>query len=292
MIRLTIKDQKNSLNEREAFFNLLKRIPPKNSIILNTCNRVELYEGEGEISREIVHHLFRVVSGLEATLIGETAIQGQVKKAYQTACKNQEVSSGLHRLFQRALYVGKRVRSETTISKGAISHSQAAVMLLLSKGIDLEKSTITLVGVHNLNERIVAYLAKKGAKTIFLANKTFQKARNLAEKYDCQALRLTELSEKLWGTDVLITATASPHCFIRYKDFPRSKEMIIIDLAVPRDVEAEIGNISGVELFNITDIERHVEQNTNLRKKEIVLAEKIIEGEVAEFIAKLELIYA
>ncbi len=284
MVSLQKIDQTLPLTEREAYINSIGIHSLNEGVFLQTCNRVELYSGHGHIPQNIISHLFRVVSGLESSLVGETSIQGQVKKAYLSASVNNRLDKSLHKLFQTALYVGKKVRSETSISQGAVSHSQAAVNIICRSFHEICNSHITVVGVHNINENIIKYLTKKGAKTIFIGTRTYDKAKALSMKCGCQAFKFIELKKILRQTDILISATSAPHLIVTQDIFPENKKMFIIDLAVPRDIDENIGSLNGVELFNIEMLERLVEQNIDNRKDAIADAEHIINQEVERFI--------
>jgi len=279
MIKFLSRDLQYSLAERETFILNLKKMPEK-YVLLQTCNRVELYMGEGDVGQEISNHLFRVVSGLESALIGETAIQGQVKQAYLTSVKENKISGGLHRLFQSALHVGKKVRTKTKISHGAMSHSQAVIEIIKQDQIKLSKARILILGVGNVNIEVIDHLVKKGNQTIFMANRTYDKILALSKIFNCQAMRLEKIYEKTGFVDIIITATTAPHTILKKDKFKRSQKVIIFDLAVPRDVDPEIGEYKDVTLFNIEDIERRINMNKNERHKEMEIAERIIEDEI------------
>jgi glutamyl-tRNA reductase len=280
----------NPLNEpqpgREQTFSseaIYRDLP---GVFVQTCNRTEWYGGTGELPEYIARHLFRVVSGLKSNLLGEIAIQGQIKTAYREACLKYKLDKGIHHLFQYALYVGKRVRNESGISRGAISHSQAVVEIIINKGIPLCKTLISLIGAHKLNEDIIRFLQSKGAETIFLANRSFEKASEIAKRHQCQIMRLDQLGEMLAFSDILITATSAPHLIVKYEYFPKNRNMLILDLALPRDVDEQIGTLPGVTLYNISDIENRVNQNIQNRAATVDLAEKIIEEELVFFYEK------
>ncbi|MCP3660472.1 MAG: glutamyl-tRNA reductase [Bacteroidetes bacterium] len=272
-----------SLAEREKYLEHFENIGIENSVLLETCNRIEVYYGSGAISPEISSHLFRVVSGLESKLIGENAIQKQVKEAYLIATEKNNLSKSLHLLFQTALNVGKKVRTQTSISKGAISHASAVIRILSNKDLNFSQSVITIIGVNNINHNLIKYLVKKGAKTIFIGNRTYEKAKTLAEKYQCEVFKLDSLKAILPKTDVLISATSAPHLILKSTDFPNNKIMDIFDLAVPRDIDPQIVLMNKVTLLNIEQIEDMVNQNLDKRKQEIIRAEKIIAQEVKNF---------
>lgn len=179
-------------------------------IFLKTCNRSELYYGEGDVTEEVARHLFRVVSGLESAIVGERAVQGQVKEAYYTAKDQRWLPAELHKLFQSALLVGKRVRNETEISHGAVSHSLAALEILEDEGIDLKNARITLIGVNKLTADILKFLQNKGAKMVFLANRSQIKAHYLADPLGIKVYTLDEKQAFLSHTDILISATSAP----------------------------------------------------------------------------------
>jgi glutamyl-tRNA reductase len=287
MIQLfSINHFNDSIREREDAYRTMAPNMDAAGVLVQTCNRIEFYTGVGDVPAEVVLHLFRVVSGLESSLVGEIAIQGQVKTAYLEASLKHKLPKSLHSLFQTALFVGKRVRTESGISRGAMSHSQAAIDIILGNGIDLNKSIISLVGAHKLNGDIIRFLKCKGSETIFLANKSFDKAKAIAETYDCQTMRLDQLREMLTVTDVLISATSAPHLIVKYDDFPANRPMLILDLAFPRDVDERIGALPGVTLYNLEDIEQFVSKNIEKRKVEAEKAQHIIEKEVLLFLEK------
>lgn len=269
-----------SLEEREQYFRNLRLDPEQPHVFLQTCNRIEVYWGEGEIPDEVARHLYRVASGLESSLIGERAIQGQLKNAYQEACVRYKLSSSLNRLFQTAIHAGKRVRTETKISEGAISHSQATVDILCNKNIDLEKSVVTIIGVNKLTEDILKFLKTRKSEGIFLANRNFPKVQALAEKYDFKALPLKDKKRFLEFTDVLICATSAPHSIVHADEIAPDKQMLIFDLSFPCDVDKEIGLRDTIELYNLEAIEKSVQLHLQQRHDEIAGAESIIEEEL------------
>ena len=286
MISLVTFNQQYSLTEREEILARDKQLSNTEGVFVKTCNRLELYYGEGDIPVDIAQHLFRVVSGLESCLVGEIAIQGQVKTSYLEASEKYKLSKSMHVLFQTALSVGKRVRSESSISRGAMSHSNAVVNIICQSGINLGSSLITLVGAHKLNDDIIRFLRSKGAEAILLGNKNYDKAIQLSLKHDCNAFRLERLTDFLPFTDILITATAAPHLIVKKEFFPLGKKMLIIDLAFPRDVDPLIGLMENITLYNLETIEKHVSQNIDKRKNEIKKAQLIIEDELERFFEK------
>ena len=258
-------------------------------IFLKTCNRSEIYYGDGDVPDEVARHLFRVVSGLESAIIGERAVQGQVKEAYYTAKEQRSLPAELHKLFQCALQVGKRVRNETEISHGAVSHSLAALEILEAvDGIDLKDAHITIIGVNKLTADILKFLQNKGAKMVFLANRSQIKAHYLADPLGIKVYTLDEKQEFLAHTDILISATSAPHLIIHKEDIPEDKRLLAIDLAFPRDIDSRLNELPNVQLFNIRDVEKKVRENIEVRGAEVEKAEAIIEEEIEEMKEALE----
>jgi glutamyl-tRNA reductase len=274
------------LTSREENSRELQAWSYQPGVFIHTCNRVEFYHGTGQAREEVVRHLFRVTSGLESHLVGEIAIQGQVKQAYLHAATTFGLDKEMHRLFQAALRVGKRVRTDSGISRGAMSHGQAAVEIICQEGVNLSSAIISLVGVHKMNEDIIRFLRNRGAETICLANKSREKAIEVANKHDCQVMGLDQLKPMLGFTDVLITATSAPHLIVKPEHFTSGKEMLVIDLAFPRDVDEAVGNLPGVKLYNLEDIEQRVNENLDKREAEVQRAQEIIEEELIRFFKK------
>lgn len=269
-----------SLDERERLHAEVRVDDSIPHVLLATCNRTETYWGEGEIPDKLAVHLFRVASGLESSLIGERAIQGQIKKAYSFALKRYKLSSSLNRLFQSAMHVGKRVRTETQIASGAISHSQVTADILRNRGIDLKNKIIAIIGVNKLTEDILKFLTVRGAMNIYLANRNYDKAMALAAIYGGTAMHLEEKRKLLSIADVLICATSAPHTIIHKSDFDDHSEMLLFDLAFPRDIDQDVSCIDGISLYNLEDIEAFARQNLMLRHGEIEKAERIIDEEI------------
>lgn len=275
-----------SLAEREAFLQSLTAADAAPQVLLQTCSRVEQYSGSGEVSADVARYLFRLVSGLESAFVGETAIQGQVKKAYLEAAARHKLPGSLHKLFQTALRVGKRVRTESGISRGAMSHSQATLEILKREDINFETSIITIIGVNKLNEDIIRFLRNKKAYSIFLSNRSYEKAEELSLKYECSAFRMDARRDVLAMTDVLITATSAPHLIIRPEHITPGRQLLILDLAFPRDVDESIGHMPGVTLYNLEDLKTRVHENVGARNLQVQAAMRIIDEEVEKFCLK------
>lgn len=167
-----------------------------------------------------------------------------------------------------------------------MSHSQAVVEIIARSGIRFNQATISLIGAHKLNEDIIRFLTCKGAETIFLANRTIEKAKAVARKLDCRVMSLNKLHKMLHFSDIVISATSAPHLIVQYDSFPKNRKMLILDLAFPHDVDERIGQLPGIVLYNIENIECLVNHNLNKRKAGSKIAGKIIEAEVEIFLEK------
>lgn len=283
----SINHQDTSLAEREEYFKNLEHKEDA-SVFLQTCNRVELYYGDGDVPDEVARHLFRVVCGLESAIIGEQAVQGQVKEAYMAAKQTKKLSAGMHKLFTIALQVGKRVRNETQISHGAVSHSLAAIEIIEQENIDLRNARITIIGVNKLTEEIIKFLLNKKARLVFLANRTEEKARRMAEPFGIDIFRLEDKHKFLKDIDILISATSAPDAIIHPSDLTPGRPLLAIDLAFPRDIDPEVAKMQGVTLYNLHDVEQKVKANISVREDEVQKAEQIIEEAIVELRETLE----
>jgi len=278
-----INNSQYSLEEREQLSATLfidKSIP---HVLLTTCNRIELYWGEGAVPENIIRHLYRVVSGLESALPGERAVQGQVRRAYMDASDKYCLPSTLNRLFQTAIHTGKRIRNETKISEGAISHSQITIDIMKSENVDLQNKTVSIIGVNKLTDNILKYLTARGAVNIFLSNRNMDRAKEFADKYKGTAVSLDEKRAMLKASDVLICATSAPHIIIHKNDIPQDRKMLIFDLAFPRDVDENVKQNEFIRLYNLEDVEEFASANLNDRNKEVSKVEQIIEEEIAKY---------
>ena len=277
----SINHLNTSLTDREDYFKQLNRDAVGPSVFLQTCNRVELYYGDGEIPDAVARHLFRVVCGLESAIVGERAVQGQVKEAYLNARQSGvKLSTGLHKLFECALQIGKRVRTETQISHGAVSHSLAAIEIIEQQQINLTDAHITIIGVNKLTEDIIKFLKNKGAKVMILANRTEDKARRMAAPYGIDVRQLDEKGDFLQATDILISATSADHAIIFKEDLNPHRSLLAIDLAFPRDIDPAVTDLENVMLFNLHDVEQKVQANIAVREDEVRKAELMIEEEI------------
>lgn len=278
-----INNSEYGLEEREKLSTSVHIDESTPHIMLKTCNRTELYWGEGEVLDNTVRHIYRVAAGLESSLIGERAIQGQIKQGYAEALAKYRLSPSLNRLFQSAMHTGKRVRTETKIAEGAISHSQVTVDILKQRGINLKQKTIGVIGVNKLTEDILKFLVSQGAVNILLSNRNIEKAQEMASRYNVTVMNLGHKKAIIEFSDVLICATSAPHSIINKEDIGEEKELLIFDLAFPRDVDENVKEMQQIDLMNLDHIEAFAKENMNLRKNEIHKAQQIIDEEIEKF---------
>lgn len=273
-----------------------------------TCNRFELYAvGEDvekclrDIAKELniedfaevfmdddcLKHILRVAAGIESMIVGEEQILGQVRQCHNL-CKQEGMTGEiLNRVFSKAVQTGRRVRRETKISKGSVSIGSAAVDVAEKILGSLNGKKVLLVGAGEMGTLVAKAIANRDVKAILIANRTYSRAEELARKIGGIAVRFDRLKEYLRVCDVVISATSAPHTVISREDVEevmmvRDKKLLIIDIALPRDVENSVSTIEGVELLTIDDLRRVSEENLRKRLAEVEKAEKIIEEEVEQ----------
>ena len=273
-------------------------------VFINTCNRVEIYVsaedvsdvledlrkylGEGDIicGVDAINHLFRVSCGLESMIVGEDQILGQIRKSYFDCKKAKTIDEILDIVFDRAVKVGKRVRRETRINEGSVSIGSAAVELAERETGGLRGKSILVIGAGEMGTLVAKALAEKELSGMFIANRTFEKAIQLAREVGGFAARLEEKEYYLRVCDVVISTTSAPHYILTYDSVKevmaerRNRELLIIDIANPRDVEERVSNIEGVKLFDIDCLREISEENLRRRLGEVSKVERIIEEEL------------
>lgn len=291
----------------------------RSCIILSTCNRTEVYAAVLDVDKglagirehlakccrteiselknylytytlyDVITHLFRVASGLDSMILGETQILGQVSAAYKTACDYGTTNRVLNTLFQKAIAVGKRVRTDTLIDRNAVSISYAAVELARQIFGDLTGKSVLVVGAGKMSELTVKHLVANGVTSVLVSNRSIDRAAALAEQVGGKAVRFSELLDHMAAADIVISATAATHCIIEKPDMENvmekrnDRKIFIIDIAVPRDVDPKVSEVEGVNLYDIDELQNVVDQNLEHRKKEAAKAEKIINDEISEF---------
>ncbi len=297
-------------------------------VILSTCNRVEYFavaaagpagmlraqdvfrghfshlhapagDGTGDAGLDAfyhydaprsVEHLFRVACGLESMVLGETEILGQVKDAYQLASGEGTTARVLNRLFQRAFRAAKEVRSQTSITRGAVSVGSVAVDLAERIFGDLEQRKVLILGAGDTGERVARSLQSRGARSLFVSNRHHERAAALAAELGGQALHFEEWEHTAAADlDIIISTTAAPHHVITQRQVEDimhrrpDRPLFLIDLAVPRDVEPSVNDVEGVYLYDIDSLQAIANQALQLRQQELVRCEALIATHVADF---------
>ncbi|WP_312321161.1 glutamyl-tRNA reductase [Stenotrophomonas sp.] len=286
------------------------------AVLLSTCNRTELYavaeSGDalaqwleshaGQLQgylyqhadADAVRHLFRVATGLDSMVLGEPQILGQVKDAWAVARDNGLLGQRLDRLFQQTFSVAKRARTDTRVGANPISVASTAVRLAQNSFARLEDSTVLLVGAGETIELAARHLSEGRVRRLLIANRTLAHAQELASRHGGVALPLTELERHLGEADVVFSATAAREPVITRLQVAaalktrKHKPMLLFDLAVPRDIEAAVGELQDAFLYTVDDLERAVEDNRRSRREAAAEAEAIIELQVARFVETLQ----
>jgi len=290
-------------------------------MILSTCNRVELLvrrrDGVDNLrnfvceyfhlhpaeyeryfydyrEEEAVRHVFRVTSSLDSMVIGEPQILGQVKEAYAVARAVGAINSQLDSLLTRAFAVAKRVRTETAVGSSAVSVASVAVELAKKIFGSLNGKHVYLVGAGKMSELAARHLIAHGAASIFVANRTYDRAVQLAKKFHGQAIMFEQLYDTCDKADIVITSTGAPHAIFRrehgelFLSRRRNRPMFFIDIAVPRDVDPGLNKLDGIFVYDIDDLQQAVTSHVADRRKEAERAEAIVALEVQRFQARLQ----
>ncbi len=299
-----------------AALGALRALPQVHEVaLLSTCNRTELYavtdddgqaladwlathpDDAGDLhaylyrhrDADAVRHLFRVATGLDSLVLGEPQILGQVKDAWATARSAGSLGQQLDRLFQSAFTTAKRARTDTRIGANPVSVASAAVRLAQESFARLEDSTVLLIGAGETIELAARHLVQARAKRLLVANRTLAHAQELASRHGGVALPLTELDKHLGEADVVISATASREPIVRKPQAAaalatrRHRPMLLLDLAVPRDIAPDVAELKDVFLYTVDDLERAIEDNRRSRREAASEAEAIVELQVARF---------
>jgi glutamyl-tRNA reductase len=308
------QEEKNLLPELMALDGV------REAMFLSTCNRIELVaciNGLKETARKMrdflassggltqqeamdclyvycdedaVRHLFRVASSLDSLVMGETQILGQVKDAYRLSLETNSTGAVMNRLLHRAFRTAKRVRSETAIAVNPVSVSFAAVELARKIFGSLAGKKILIIGAGEMAELTGRHLVSSGAEEIIVVNRSPAQASALAEKFHGTAASLEDLEEKLVDVDIVISSTGAPSYIVgadiirRIHHRRKNRLLFLVDIAVPRDIDPAVGDVENVYLYNIDNLQDIVDENMNVRKKEALKAEVIVEEEVKRYI--------
>ncbi|MEA2253269.1 MAG: glutamyl-tRNA reductase [Solirubrobacteraceae bacterium] len=298
---------------------LVARDEVSEAVAISTCNRTEVYlvvsdpvRAEVELLGKLAHgagirptelasivysprncdaarQLYRVTAGLDSMIVGEAEVQGQVKRAYEAALAAGTTGPLTNRLFGAALQAGKRVRSETGIGRERVSVSTVAVDLARDVVGDLAARSVVVIGAGETAELTARALAEQGVRTIFVANRRADRARSLAERFGGQVVSLESLPARLEEADMVVASTSSPHPILEAEALElvmrrrEGRPLAIIDIAVPRDVEHACGEVDGVTLYDIDDLQAVVARNMRVREVERERAEEVVEEEIQRF---------
>lgn len=289
--------------------------------ILSTCNRIELYslsvssdhealtillEEVSGVSRkaferhlyqlegqEVARHIFRVAAGIDSQVLGEPQILGQVAEAHMTALRSGSTGPVLSRLFQTAVHAGKRARNESAISSGLSTVSSIAVKLASDVVGGLAQAKVVVIGAGEMAELAVKALRKRGAQRITVINRTVSRGQELANRWRAVAKPFEAMLDELRDADIVISSTGAPHTILHRSSLEKlmrereGRQLVVLDIAVPRDVDEDVSELPGVQLYNLDDLARRAGQSFEDRKREVPRAETVIEEELASFMSWL-----
>ena len=286
------------------------------AVILSTCNRVEIYAATSlepskafaelkeflvtchdyrdPITDEIftlaepesLHHLFRVACGMDSMVLGETEILGQLKKAYDLALQHRHTGPRLNKAFQRAFNVAKHVRTETSIQRGSISVASVAVELAEKIFESLNNRHVMVIGAGETSEKTARALLSRGAKSLVIANRSLERAEALAKEFGGRAVSFDDWMKEFAAIDIAISSTSAPHHLLdRAKLEPlmklrKNRALLLIDIAVPRDIDPAVNLMPNVYLYNVDDLQGIADDYLNQRKEELARCEAIIAEKV------------
>ena len=304
----------------KALHDLLARTHLSEAVVLSTCNRTEVYahaerfHGADQDIRNFlgemaslppedfsdhlyvhydaaaVSHLFQVTSGLDSAVLGESEIQGQVKHAWERAQDEHAAGPNLNLLFRHALEAGKRARTETGIARHITSVSQAAVVMASERLGGLEGLNVLVLGAGEMGENMTAALAAAGVGEIRVANRTAERAAALADRVGGRAVRMGHLTSGLADVDVLLTSTGSPAALIDVEEMAPvmanrpHRPLLIVDIAVPRDIDPAVGTIDGITLLDMDDLRAFAAVGIESRRREVRNVEELLDEEVERYL--------
>lgn len=317
----------NNDSIREALRYLINKVGVGEALIFSTCNRVEIYtyssNTETEVQeekntvemikkflaefhkiekeefenylyiykdKEAVTHLFKVTSSLDSMIIGEPQITGQVKEAYELAFSERTTSLILNHLMNRAFFTAKRIRNETRIGENPVSVSYAAVGLIKKVFDELSKKSVLLIGAGEMAELAIKNLIRTGIKDIYVTNRTYNRAEELAREFNGKAVPFENFKEQLIKVDIVICSTGATHFIITEKMLKevmflrKHKPIFLIDISVPRNIDPSCNNLDNVYLYNIDDLQDVVDSNILERRKEAENALRIVHEETEKFL--------
>jgi glutamyl-tRNA reductase len=283
------------------------------AVLLSTCNRVEVYaeveslerglvqamrcelaegadqdaagddEGFYELgSPESVRHLFKVASGLDSMVLGETEILGQLKQAYSVAMEAGATCKALNKAFQTAFNVAKKIRTDTNIQRGSVSVASVSVELAQKIFESLSEQRVMVIGAGDTSEKTARALQSRGASSILVSNRSFERAEALARELDGEAIHFDDWPKEFSRIDIVISSTSAPHHLITRRSLAPllsargSRPLLLIDIAVPRDIDPEVNQLDEVYLYNVDDLQAIADEYQRLRREELDVCERII----------------
>lgn len=317
--------EKFAFNEPEipdALAELRQRGIADEAVILSTCNRVELYiatslepqnaftslrdflvkhhEYTDPVHQHLyefaepdsVHHLFKVASGLDSMVLGETEILGQLKQAYDLALKHKHTGGKLNKTFQRAFNVAKHIRTDTNIQRGSISVASVSVELAEKIFNSLKEHNVLVIGAGDTSEKTARALLSRGAKSIVVTNRTLEKAQALAAELGGRAIGFDQWEREFADIDIAISSTSAPHYLITPANLAplmklrRHRPLLLIDTAVPRNIDPAVNQMDSVYLYNVDDLQSIADDYLQQRREEVAQCEAIIRTKVAALLSE------
>lgn len=299
---------------QDALVFLRENYVLKGAVILSTCNRIEIYASAQDLEtaiiavkdfisryleidqrifspylyiyqeKEVMRHLFSVACGLDSLILGETQVLSQVKQAFSEAESVSFTDESLEKLFSCALYFAKKIHQETKISEGKVSVGSVAIDFIKARLKSLSDKNILIIGTGKVSSLVLKYLKEDKPNVVFIANRTFAKAASLADQIGAKAVRFDDLLCFLNKADIVITATRSPHFILRKEmlDKTINHKLLIIDLALPRDVDPGVKEIKNIDLFSLEDLDGVIKKNIERKYQEAKKVKEIIDKELKE----------
>lgn len=287
-------------------------------VIVSTCNRVEIYgvaaqaadairaiddflhrfhELEERVGTEIyrfeeprsIEHLFRVVSGLDSMVLGETEILGQVKKAYDRALVAGNTGKALNQFFQKAFQVAKKIRSQTVITRGSVSVASVSVELAEKIFGDLGASHVMILGAGDTSEKAARALLSRGVRSVLVSNRTYERAVALAAELGGRAVRFDSLGAELVGVDIVVSSIAGTHQVLTRESLDglmmarQNRPLFLIDLGMPRNIDPAVNELDNVYLYNVDDLQGIADENMRARQEDLSRCDELIAANVAKF---------
>ena len=304
----------------ELLVALRSETSAEEAVVLSTCNRVEIYAAtdrepqqllnelrvflvqDREVDEDVfyelsgaeaVEHLFKVASGLESMVLGETEILGQLKMAYQLALEQKATGSRLNKSFQKAFNAAKQIRTETNIQRGSVSVANVAVELAGKIFDELHDRTVMVIGAGDTSEKTARALLSRGARSVMVSNRSYDRAKDLADELGGRAVDFDHWETEFAAIDIIISSTSAPHYVIDRKkleplqDVRQHRPLLLVDIAVPRDIEPEVNFMEDVYLYNIDDLQAIAGDYLRLRQEEIAKCESIVDAKTRELIESL-----